>query len=68
MLVRTDIKITEEDYNKLRICSQAEFYNYVEDIANNSAFPPCGYGFTSPNYFEKSGEYFISWGHWDSCD
>ncbi len=68
MLVKAQAKITEEDYNKLLVSTYAEISDYVSDIANGSTSPPCAYGFLSPDYFMKDGEYFVSWKHYDSCD
>ena len=68
MLVKTQVKITKEDYSKLLVSSYAEVSDYVSDVANESMSPPCAYGFLSPSYYEKDGEYFVSWKHYDSCD
>ena len=68
MYIKTLKKISEEDYNKLLQYSKEEVYEFVVDIANNSPFPPCGYGFSNPSFFEESGKYFVSWSRWGSCD
>ena len=72
MYIKTMIKISEEDYNKLFQYSKdnlyAEIYEYVAEIANKSSFPPCGYGFSNPSFFEEDGKYFVSWNRWSSCD
>lgn len=68
MYIKTKIKISEVDYNKLLQCSKEEMYDFIADIANKSPFPACGYGFSSPTFFEEDGEHFVSWMRWDSCD
>ena len=62
------MKISEEDYNKLLQLSKEDVYCYIAEIANKSPFPPCGYGFSEPNFFEENGAYFVSWKRWSSCD
>ena len=56
MYIKTKIKISEVDYNKLLQCSKEETYDFIADIANKSPFPACGYGFSSPTFFEEDGE------------
>lgn len=68
MLVKSEVKIPEEDYYKLVMCSYAEISDYVEAIADKSAYPTYAYGFLFPNYYTKNGEYFVSWQHYNSCD
>ena len=72
MFVKTKVKISEEDYNKLLQYSKnnlsSEVYDFISEIANNSMFPPCGYGFSNPEFFEEDGRYFVSWSRWHSCD
>ena len=68
MFVKTMMKISEDDYNKLLKCSQEEVNDFVAEVAQNSPFPPCGYGFSSPNFFEENGRYFVSWERFGSCD
>ena len=68
MLVKTIRNISEEDYNKLLICSKEEVKDFVLEIANKSPFPAFGYGFYSPNFYEEDGRYFVSWERWNSCD
>ena len=72
MYIKTMIKISEEDYNKLLKYSKdnlyAEIYEYVAEVANKSPFPPCGYGFNNPYFFEENGNHFVSWNRWGSCD
>lgn len=68
MLIKTEIKITAQDYNNLLASSYAEISDFIEDIANKSAYPTAGYDFLFPNYFTRNGEFFVSWEHYDSCD
>ena len=68
MLIKTMIKISEEDYNKLLQCSKEDAYEFIANIANKSPFPPCGYGFSDPSFFEEDGKHFVSWKRWSSCD
>ena len=68
MLIKTEIKIPETDYYNLCMSTYAEVSDYIEDVANKSMFPPCGYGFMFPNYYTRNNEYFVSWEHYDSCD
>ena len=68
MLVTTTVKISHEDYNKLQISNIAAFYDYAENLAEKHGYPAHAYGFSSPIYYAKNGEFFISWMHSDSCD
>ena len=68
MLVKTTVKISQEDYDKLQISNLAAFYDYAESLAEKHGYPPQGYGFSSPIYYAKDGEFFVSWMHSDSCD
>ena len=72
MFITSVKNISEEDYNKLLQLSKDNLYSeisdFVSEIANKSLFKPCAYGFSSPNFFEEDGRYFVSWKRWDSCD
>lgn len=72
MFVKTMMKISEEDYNKLLQYSKEDkredIYEFVVDMANNSSFKPCGYDFSNPSFYEEDGKYFVSWNRWSSCD
>lgn len=68
MFVKTMIKISEDDYNKLLQCSKEDAYCYIAEISNKSPFPACGYGFSDPEFFEENGKYYASWRRWGSCD
>ena len=68
MFLTSRHKITEDDYNRLLQCSRVEISDFVSEIANDSPYPPCAYGFSSPKVFKELGDYFVSWEHWSSCD
>lgn len=69
MYIQSMIKISEEEYNKLLQLSKEEAYVFMADIVDTrSSFPPCGYGFSNPSFFEENGNYFVSWRRWGSCD
>ena len=68
MFVQSQKEITKEQFEYLQDCDIKEFYNFIENEAVNSPFPPCGYGFESPGLLFKDGKYFVSWKRYDSCD
>ena len=68
MRITTVMKISEDDYNKLLQLSKEDAWIYIADVAENSPFPPCGYGFSDPNFYEENGRHFVSWKRWGSCD
>lgn len=72
MFVKSIMKISRDDYSKLLQYSKNNLYSeisdFVENIANDSPFKPCGYGFSDPGFFEEDGKYFVSWKRWSSCD
>ena len=72
MFVKSIMNISKDDYNKLLQYSKdnlrSEISDFVENIANESMFKPCGYGFNDPGFFEENGKYFVSWNRWSSCD
>ena len=66
--VKSKVKIPEDDYNKLIKRSKEEIEDYVMNVAYNSLFQPCAYGFYLPMIFKENGICYASRGHYDSCD
>lgn len=67
-LAETTVRISDLKYEQLSEMSYGEMYEYVRKIAEQSMFPPQGYGFSKPSFTKNEKGCFVSWGHCSSCD
>lgn len=67
-MITTKMEISKNDYKEIVQKPRNEIEDFVINVAYNSPFPPCGYGFESPSIFEEDGKYYVSWKRYDSCD
>lgn len=66
--IKMKVEISEKDYDELARRNMKEVADYVLNIACQSTFHPCGYGFYSPIVYKEDGKCYASWGCYDSCD
>ena len=68
MFIQSQQEIIKEEFEYLQDCDIKEFNKAIENIATNSPWHPCAYGFSNPSLLFKDGKYFVTWKRWDSCD
>lgn len=67
-MITSTVKITKDDYERLKQSSVEEVSEYICKAAIKKGYPPAGYGLWGEKFYADGDGYYVTWKHLSSCD
>lgn len=66
-MIMETVEISKEQYETVKN-NKLKMEEFVGDLALNSKWHPCGYGFMRPRVYTEGNKCYAEWGHSNTCD